>query len=111
MAIWKLGKNFMYLKRQTQVGTLLFDKASTKILAEYFDYYNFFLVENAVEFSKNSRINKYVIVLKEDKSSSFGLIYSLKLIKLKTLKTYIKTNLTYSFFIFFKSFARAPIFF
>ena len=56
-------------------------------------------------------MNKHTIKQKKDKQSSFGLIYSLGPIELKTLKTYIKTNLANSFIRLFKSSTGVPIFF
>ena len=56
-------------------------------------------------------MNKYAIKLEEGKQSSFGSIYSLKLIELETLKTYIKTNLANNFIQSFKSSVRALILF
>ena len=38
-------------------------------------------------------MNKYAIKLEEDKQPSFRSIYNLGPVELKTLKTYIKTNL------------------
>ena len=57
------------------------------------------------------KMNNYIIKLKKDKQPLFRLIYSLKLIKLKTLKTYIKINLVNNFIQFFKSFSRVFILF
>ena len=42
-------------------------------------------------------MKKYIIELKEDKQLPFDLIYSLRPVVLKTLKTYIKNNLANSF--------------
>ena len=94
-----------------QVGALLFDKVPTAIPAEYFDYNNIFSAENAVQLSKHTKINNHIIELEEAKQPLFGDIYSLGPIKLKTLKTYIKTNLANGFIYLSKSFARAPILF
>ena len=55
-------------------------------------------------------MNKHAIELEKDKQSSFGPIYSLVLVELETLKTYIKTNLANNFIRLFKSPARAFIF-
>ena len=66
-------------------------------MAEYFDYSNIFLVKNIIKLLENIEINKNAIKLKKDKQLLFGLIYSLKLIKLKILKTYIKINLANGF--------------
>ena len=89
----------------------MFDEASTKVSAEYFNYSNVFLVENVVELPENIGINKHAIKLEKDKQSPFGPIYSLKPVELETLKTYIKTNLANSFIWPFKSLIRAPILF
>ena len=50
-----------------------------------------------MELPKNFKINKYAIELEKSKQPLFGSIYSLESVELKTLKTYIKINLTNSF--------------
>ena len=54
-------------------------------------------MNNIVELSKHIKMNNYVIKLEKDKQPLFGLIYSLELVELKTLKIYIKINLANSF--------------
>ena len=78
---------------------------------EYSDYSNVFLAEHAAEFSENTGINEHVIELEEGKQPLFGPIYSLEPVELKTLKTYIKTNLANGFIRPSKSPAGAPILF
>ena len=78
---------------------------------EYFDYNNVFLAENIIKLLENIRINKHAIKLKKGKQPLFGPIYSLRLVKLETLKIYIKTNLANGFIWLFKFFAQAHIFF
>ena len=56
-------------------------------------------------------MNEHAIKLEEDKQPHFGPIYSLGLVKLETLKTYIKTILVNGFIRPFKSPAGAPILF
>ena len=56
-------------------------------------------------------MNEYAIKLEENKQPSFKPIYSLGLVELKTLKTYIETNLINGFICFFKSPAEASILF
>ena len=56
-------------------------------------------------------MNEHAIKLEEGKQPLFGPIYSLGLVELETLKTYIKTNLANSFIRPSKSLARAPILF
>ena len=101
----------MYSKKQTQVRVLLFNKASIKVLAKYSDYSNVFSMENTVELLENTRIYKYTIKLEKDKQLPFVSIYSLKLVKLETLKIYIKINLANGFIWLSKSSTRAFILF
>ena len=82
---------------EAQVGALLFNEAPTEIPAEYSDYSNIFLAEYATELLENTEMNEHAIKLEEGKQLSFELIYSLELIELDTLKTYIETNLAISF--------------
>ena len=101
----------VHSERQAQVGALLFDKAPTEVPAEYSDYSNVFSAENVAELPENTRINKHAIELEEGKQPPFGPIYSLGLVELETLKTYIKTNLANGFIRPSKSPAGAPILF
>ena len=96
---------------KAQVGALLFNKAPIEVSAEYSDYSNVFLAEHAVELSKNTGMNEHAIKLKEGKQPPFRPIYSLGLVELETLKTYIKTNLAIGFIRPSKSPARALILF
>ena len=90
---------------------LLFDKIFIKISVEYFNYSNVFLAENVIEFSENIEINKYAIELEKSKQSLFDQIYSLELVKLETLKIYIKTNLVNSLIWLFLSLIKVSILF
>ena len=106
----------LYLEKQAQIEVkaqitiLLFNKVFIVILTEYSNYNNVFLPKNIVKLPEYIKINDHTIKLEESKQLFFILIYSLKLVKLKMLKTYIETNLTNSFIQFFKSFARVSIF-
>ena len=42
---------------EAQVGALLFNKALTKVLAEYSDYSNIFLVEYTTKLPENTKMN------------------------------------------------------
>ena len=67
------------------------------ILAKYADFANVFskkLVEVLLEQTDN---NKYTIKSVNAKQPPYRPIYSLSLVELKPLKTYIKTNLANSF--------------
>ena len=101
----------VHSKKQVQVKVLLLNKASTEISVEYFDYNNIFLVENLAELLNNTTINKHAIKLEKGKQLLFGLIHSLRLVELETLKTYIEINLANSFIWPFKSPTRISIFF
>ena len=68
-------------------------------------------MENVAEFLENTGMNEYTIKLEKSKQPLFRSIYSLGLIELKTLKTYIKTNLANGFIRSSKSPAGAPILF
>ena len=96
---------------KAQVRALLFNKASTEVLAEYSDYNNIFLVEHAVELPENTKINEHAIKLNKSKQLSFGSIYSLRSVELETLKTYIEINLANGFIWPFKSLAKVLIVF
>ena len=94
-----------------QVDALNFNKALTKVLAEYSDYNEVFSAENAAKLPENTGMNKYAIELEEGKQPPFGFIYSLRPMELETLKTYIKTNLANGFIRPSKFPAGAPILF
>lgn len=57
-----------------------------------------FLLKKSIEILlKCSKINKYIINIKKKKKLLHWLIYILGFLELKTLKTYIKTNLRNGF--------------
>lgn len=76
-----------------QIVALQYDKASTEILAKYSDYANVFSFDLVMELPENMGMNKYVIEFKDEKQPPYRPIYTLSSVKLKTLKTYIKTHL------------------
>lgn len=80
-------------------------------MTEYSNYNNIFLAKNTTELLEYIKINNYAIKLKEDKQPLFRPIYNIKLVELKTLKTYIKTNLANDFIKLFKSFFKIFILF
>ena len=67
------------------------------VLAKYLDSINVFSKKSIKMLPKYARINKHTIELVNSKQPVYDLIYNLRLVKLKTLKTYIKTNLANSF--------------
>ena len=64
-----------------------------------------------MKLPENTEMNEHVIKLEEGKQPPFGPIFSLCPVELKTLKTYIKTNLANGFIRLSKSPIGAPILF
>ena len=87
----------VHSEKQAQVEALLFNKAFTEVLAKYSDYSDVFLAEYVVKLPENTGMNEHAIELEEGKQPLFGPIYSLELVKIEILKTYIKTNLANGF--------------
>ena len=81
------------------------------VLAEYLDFADVFLKESAAVSPERTGINKHVIKLENGKEPPYRPIYSLDPVELKTLKTYIETNLDNGFIRPLKSPAKAPILF
>ena len=79
------------------------------VSAKYADFADVFSKESAEMLPKRTGINKHAIKLEEGKQPLYGPIYSLGLVELKTLKTYIKTNMANGFIRPLKSLAGAPI--
>lgn len=96
------------IQSKARIGAFIFDKAFTALLPKYSNYSNIFLARYATKLTK---IDNHAINLKKDKQLTFSLIYSLILVKLKILKTYIEVNLANSFIMSSKSPAKIPIFF
>ena len=67
VAIRKREEMLVYAEKQAQVGVLPFDEAPTEVSAEYSDYSDVFLAENAVELSENTGMNEHAIKLKKGK--------------------------------------------
>lgn len=94
-----------------QIAALQWDKISTKVFTEYIDYVDVFSPNLTMKLAKNTGINEHAIKLVEDKQPRYGPIYALSLVKLKTLKAYIKTHLKTGFIWPFKSLTDIPILF
>lgn len=87
----------VYSFQQAQVRLLLADKAIIDVFSKYSDYANIFSFDLAIELSENMSINEHAIKLIDGKQSPYGPIYTLSLVELKTLKTYIETILKTGF--------------
>ena len=89
----------------------MFVAKEVKIPTKYSDFSDIFLIEKALILPKANELNEHTIKLQNGQQSSYRPIDSLGLIKLKTLKTYIKTNLANAFIWLSKLPAGAPTLF
>ena len=86
------------LEARLQIPGLIVKKAPSKIPTEYSDFADVFSPDLASELSKQTRINNYAIERVNDcQQPPYRSIYSLRLVELETLKTYIETNLANRF--------------
>lgn len=83
--------------KKAQIAFLFAEKALEKKIDEYVDYADLFSPEFTTELPKHTRINNQPIDLEEAKQPPYNLIYSLELVELEILKTYIKANFKNSF--------------
>lgn len=90
-----LSSILIYLTRVAYISLLIVEKVD--ISKEYFDFPNVFLEEMALILLKIINLNQFAIELQNSQQLLFGLIYSLGILKLQILKTYIKTKLAYCF--------------
>ena len=101
----------MHPSKKAQIAHLKVDEAFTKVLSKYTDFADVFSSKLVVKLPKYIKINNYTIKLVDDQQFLYNPIYSLNLMKLKTLKTYIKYNLANSFIRHSKSLVGVFIFF
>ena len=101
----------IYLAQAAQIAALKQEETLTKVPPKYVDYADIFSFDLTIELRENTGINGHAIKLEEDKQPFYEPIYSLEPVKLKTLKTYIKTHLKTGFIWPFKFPAGASILF
>lgn len=94
-----------------KASIILLNIKKINILRNYSDFNNIFLSNSATKLFKQGSINNYLMNLVNNKQIFYSLIYSLELIKLATLKTYIKINLANGFIQLSKSLTSALILF
>ena len=99
----------IYPDRAAQIASLLAEKV--RILDEYSDFADVFSEEKTLVLPERTEFNEHAIDLKDGKQPPYGPIYSLGLVELETLKTYIETHLKTGFIQPSKSPAGAPILF
>ena len=99
----------IHLARKAQLALLLAKQVT--VPTKYSDFADVFLEKPANVLLERTRANEHVIKLEKGKQPLYGPIYSLEPVELKTLKTYIKTNLVNGFIRALKSPAGFPILF
>ena len=82
-----------------------------KIPTKYSDFLDVFSKKKALILPEAIELNQHAIKLQEGQQPSYAPIYSLGLVEVKMLKTYIETNLANGFIWPLKSPAGAPILF
>lgn len=87
MTIHFLQKALITCDDLVQVIALWQNEVPIKILPKYANYADIFFYDLAVELPENTGINKYAIKLEKSKQPLYRSIYSLKPVKLETLKT------------------------
>ena len=95
VALAELTTMLIYLCYQAQVALLTSKK--TGIPAKYSEFSDVFSSDSAAKLPEHTGINNYLINLLDDKQLPYGPIYSLGLVELKMLKTYIEANLASGF--------------
>ncbi len=101
----------VHLSIKAQIAHLKVDKASPEVFNKYANFTDLFLPKLVTKLLKHKGINDYAIKLVDNQQLPYGLIYSLSLVELEILKTYIKNNLANRFIRLPKFSIRAPIFF
>ena len=103
------SKTIIHRAQEAQIASWLAKKVT--IPAKYLDFANVFLKESAEVLPERTGNNEHIIELEDGKQPPYRPIYSLGLVELETLKTYIKTNLANGFIQASKSPAGALILF
>ena len=99
----------IYPDKAAQITSLLAKKV--RIPDEYSDFADVFLEKKTLMLPKCTELNEHAINLKNGKQPHYRPIYSLGLLELETLQTYIKTHLKTGFIWPFISLVNAPILF
>ena len=106
-----LGRMRIYTLQKAQIATLKQNKAFIKVSTKYVNYTNLFSFNLAMKLPENTSINENFIKVKVGKQPPYRPIYSLGLVELEPLKTYIKTYFKTGFIQSSKFAAGTPILF
>lgn len=96
---------------RAQIALLIQDNTFPTISSKYTDFANIYSFNLIVKLLEYIKINNNPISLVKNEQPAYKPIYSLELVELKILKTYMKTNLANSFIRPFRLSVRALIFF
>lgn len=107
LAISDMSK--VYSSHKASIALFQVDEAFAIILPEYSDFTDVFLPKLIAELSKHMDIHNNAINLVDGNQPPYEPIYSLRPMKLETLKIFIKINLANDFIRSFKSLADALI--
>lgn len=88
--ISSLSLKSIYPDKEAQIASLLIKEVT--FLDKYLYLADIFLEQQVLVLSKQTELNQYTIKLQDGKQPLYGPIYNLRLVELKTLKTYIETN-------------------
>ena len=99
----------IYPDRAAQITSLLIEKV--RIPDKYSDFADVFSETKTLMLPERTKLNEHAINLEDGKQPPYGLIYSLDLVELETLKTYIESYLKTGFIQPSKSLAGASILF
>ena len=95
--------------KNAQIAYTKVDKAFIKVFNKYTDFIDIFLLILITKLLKYMRINNHVIEFIDNKKPLYNFIYSIKLVKLETFKTYINNNLANGFIRSSKFSTKTPI--
>ena len=99
-------KIIIYLAKNTRIFLKNIKNILNSITAKDLDFINMFLKNLTIKLFNCLNIKKYIIDKKNYKQLLYKPIYSIRLIELKMLKTYIKINLMNKFIYLFKFLSR-----
>lgn len=93
----------IYLFYKSYIASLTSDEVFISVFSKYADFANGFYKNLEAKFLEHTKINNYVINLIEDQQSFYWPVYNLWQVEFKTVKTYIKINLSSRFIKVFNS--------
>ena len=106
---FSLNLILIHLAQEAYIALLIIKKV--QILFKYLDFLDIFLEEKTLILLETIDLNQHTIKLQKAYQLPYRPIYSLNLVELEILKTYIKTNLANSFIWPLKSLIGALILF